>query len=387
MQPILSVVVPTKNRYEYLEVLIKALLKENSQDFELIIQDNSENNTAFRPYINAIKDPRFVYNYYPDWLSVCDNCDMGILQAKGKYICMIGDDDGVLVEKCIEFCKWMDENAIDAAKVNPASYVWPDVTHSVWGNTLSGKLEIANYSSKCSIIQLENELDDILKKGGGFGLGILPCLYQGIVSKKILEELRAMTGTCFPGPSPDMSNAIGLIPFIRKAIQIDFPLVVSGHGAKSTGGQGQRKEHHGDIEQQSFLPKDTVKNWDRRIPFFWSGHTIWSESARRALMATGQETKVKSKFSFAYLYASCFVYEKYHSKVFDAIKANRNFIQYCIVWIQIIIYFPIIIFNRGINYLKNLIKYKSESQLESQQHDDISSAISELNSYKLILDK
>jgi glycosyltransferase involved in cell wall biosynthesis len=383
MQPLLSIVIPTKNRYEYLIILLQELLRSKNNAFEIIVQDNSDNNSNFLTFIKTIKDNRLFYNHTTEWLSVCDNCNKGVALTKGEFVCMIGDDDGILVEQSIKFCERMKANGIDAVLINACSYVWPDVIHAIWGNTLSGKLEMTKYTGNIININLERELNAVLAEGAGFGMGKLPRVYHGIISKSVLTNLWNKSGSYFPGPSPDMSNAIGLIPFTKKAVQLDFPLVISGHGAKSTGGQAQRKEHHGLIEKQSFLPKDTVNKWDHKIPYFWSGHTIWAESARRALNASGQEIKT-NEINYDYLYASCFIYEHFHKKVFDAIKVNRNSLEICFTWIKIIYYLNIVIFKRALTFFKNKLKKNFNiSSMTLKEYPNIGAAISAMSVYEL----
>ena len=63
MQPLLlSIVIPTKNRYDYLCILIKSLLKNQSDEFEIIIQDNSDDNTLFIEFLNKIS--RYIKNCF-----------------------------------------------------------------------------------------------------------------------------------------------------------------------------------------------------------------------------------------------------------------------------------------------------------------------------------
>lgn len=59
-------------------------------------------------------------------MSVCENCDRAIQNSKGKYICMIGDDDGFL--RNIEtYVRYMESKGIDSMIANKPAYKWPDV--------------------------------------------------------------------------------------------------------------------------------------------------------------------------------------------------------------------------------------------------------------------
>jgi len=44
---LLSIIIPTKNRYKYLKECLISLNMINSTQFEIIVQDNSDDNKAF----------------------------------------------------------------------------------------------------------------------------------------------------------------------------------------------------------------------------------------------------------------------------------------------------------------------------------------------------
>ena len=268
--PLLSVVIPTKNRYEYLEILLKKLSTLESSEFEVIIQDNSDNNNDFLQYLELLDDKRVKYFYKSGWISVIDNCDLAVGNATGKYICMIGDDDGILIEPALRLLDYLESSKIDAAIVNPLSYTWPDTNHIVW-DSLSGRAFFKKFSMTYKILDSKTELEKVIGKGGSFGLNKLPRIYHGFVRRNVLEMLKKDTGTYFPGPSPDMANAVGLSNYLSEYLYADFPIIISGQGKKSTGGQGSEKQHHGRIENQSHLPKDTASKWSDKIPYFGQG--------------------------------------------------------------------------------------------------------------------
>ena len=364
----LSIVIPTKNRYEYLQVLLTELVKETSKKFEIIIQDNSDDNSGFLKFIEQLNDNRIFYYHVSGWLSVIDNCDKGVSEAKGEYICMLGDDDGILINKSLEIIEYFKKHKIDSAVVNKITFAWPDVTHKNW-NGLSGKVDIPKFSNKFVYLDINQLLKTIVHQGGSMGLGDLPRVYHGFVSRAIMNQLKKETGSYFPGPSPDMANAVGLTKFTNRAVCVDFPCVISGQGKKSTGGQGSNKEHHGSIKSQAHLPKDTADRWSKNIPFFWSGPTIYSESARRALEATNTPLEL----NYNYLYACCLVYEPlYKNEVKGLVKNGKGLFDI----LKITYYRAIILWKRGINYLFNIYNRKLNfSKSESVYSKDIGEVI------------
>ena len=171
-----------------------------------------------------------------------------------------------------------------------------------------------------------------------------------------MNNLKKISGSFFPGPSPDMANAIGLLNFAQKAVFIDFPIVITGNGYKSTGGEGIRGKHHGQIENKTFLPKNTAQNWEKKNPFFWSGATIYAESAIKAFISSGRKDLVEN-FNYNYLYAHCLVFERFYLKeIFDKIKKEIQ--NQPLSSFLILCYFVKIFFNRAITFIKNVLSNK-----------------------------
>lgn len=357
MIPLLSIVIPTKNRYLYLENFVSSFVAFKSSEIELIIQDNSDaQSVEFLSFLEGRNDARIKYSYRPGWLSVVENCDFGIDAASGEYVCMLGDDDGLLFKVSLEVVKYCKTNNYDAAILNKAEYYWPDTSHAVWKDLLAGKIFYKNYSFQTHDISIDSELLKVLKEGATSSLRSLPRVYHGFVKKDCLNKLKAISGSFFPGPSPDMANAIGLAKVVEKLVTIDVPAVISGHSKKSTGGMGGEKKHHGEIESQLHLPKVTSERWSNKIPKFWSGATIYAESAKEALLRTNNSTHFK--LNYTYLWAYCIVFEsKYLRVLIPILLKNPMQIPLLLVYVFSLVFF------RGSNYIRNYFKFNNKSKL------------------------
>lgn len=369
MNPLLSIVIPTKNRYFYLENFVKSFVAFQSSEIELVIQDNSDVvSSDFLEYLSSVDDKRIKYHYSEKSLSMVENCDRSVELASGQYVCMLGDDDGVLFNASINVVKYCIHNQYEAAIVNKAEYYWPDTNHAVWKGLLAGKVFYKNYKFDAKKISVSNELSNVLKEGSAWSLGLLPRVYHGFVRKDKLDELKSISGSYFPGPSPDMANAIGLAKVVQKLVEIDVPAVISGHSKKSGGGMGAEKKHHGKIEDQPFLPKDTVKNWSSKIPRFWSGATIYATSAKEALDRTNNSKDYK--LNYTYLWAFCLVFEiSYRKEVIPLILKNPLQIPIFLVYV-----FGLTSY-RAFNYVRNYFKFNKKSNLSIKAKDIFESQI------------
>lgn len=90
--PTVSVVIPTHNRSNYLKRAIDSVLGQSFQDFELIIvDDNSDDDTE--DVVHSYSDKRIKYLKNTKNLKATKSRNIGICNAKGKYIALLDDDD------------------------------------------------------------------------------------------------------------------------------------------------------------------------------------------------------------------------------------------------------------------------------------------------------
>lgn len=123
--PLVSVIVPTYNRPEYLRLALASAVRQSYGNLEIIVQDNaSEVDPA--DVVASFGDPRIKYFRNASNIGTTASVATAFGKAKGKYIAILGDDDlwqtefiatlvGALEadsELVIAFC---DHDIIDAA--------------------------------------------------------------------------------------------------------------------------------------------------------------------------------------------------------------------------------------------------------------------------------
>lgn len=91
-EPLVSVVIPTYNRAEYLREAIESVLAQTYENFELLVLDNcSEDHTT--EVVAGFKDNRIKYLRHQCNIGAEGNWGYGILWAQGEYLSILGDDD------------------------------------------------------------------------------------------------------------------------------------------------------------------------------------------------------------------------------------------------------------------------------------------------------
>ena len=91
-QPLVSVILPTYNRAEYLPRAMESVLSQSYENLELIVvDDGSTDNT--REVVNAYQDARIRYMRTPSNRGVAAARNAGIRRASGEYIAFQDSDD------------------------------------------------------------------------------------------------------------------------------------------------------------------------------------------------------------------------------------------------------------------------------------------------------
>ncbi len=330
----LSIIVPTRNRYKFIKSIIEKFVEEfhDSDEVELVIQDNSDDNTEIIDYLEKYKDKSILYHYTKDKIDVSTNFSIAVEVSSGKYVSMLGDDDG-FTKYILPITKYLNSNGIESAIFNKAHYKWPDALIALGSQRIfdvhTHALAIHKFDGGIYEVPVDKELDLVLSDGVT-RLARLPEVYHGIVSRACLNKIKDATGTFFPGSSPDMANAISLALTVQKHVYIDLPIVFSGQNAVSTGGQGMRKQHVGALKDQPHLSHDIEDKWCPRIPKIWTAQTIYAQSAFEVFEAM-KRPELLDRINWCYLYAKFSVdhpdYE-FLVKPFITNSMVKNYLKY-----------------------------------------------------------
>jgi hypothetical protein len=303
--PLVSVVIPSKDRASYAVHCVRTVTDLAGDEVEVVVQDNSATDELGR-LLAERGDARIRYEHRGERMSVIDNCSLGMARARGEYVTLLGDDDAV-TPALLATARWAAHEDLDAVTPSrTAWYVWPDVTYARYGTAYAGTLTVRPYTGRVTeqdpAAGLRSSMHDAFQDL--VDTVSLPKLYYGLVHRRCLEALRAEAGSVFPGVSPDMSAAIGLTKYVRRFVSLDYPVFLPGSSAKSTAGAHARKQHVGRLADQAHLPRDCESRWPVEVPAVFAVQTVWAQSGLAALRATGREA-LTGALDLGYLHAMC----------------------------------------------------------------------------------
>jgi glycosyltransferase involved in cell wall biosynthesis len=90
-----SVLLPTRNRLEYLRLAIETVRRQDYQDWEIIVSDN-DSAQDIAGYVAGLHDQRIRYLRIDRFVSVTENWNNALEASRGDYVVMLGDDDGLM---------------------------------------------------------------------------------------------------------------------------------------------------------------------------------------------------------------------------------------------------------------------------------------------------
>jgi len=91
----ISILIPTRDRLQYLRYAIASVLREEETDWEVIVSDNDSREDV-AGYVAELGDERIRYFRTDRPLPVTDNWNNALNHSTGDYVLMLGDDDAVL---------------------------------------------------------------------------------------------------------------------------------------------------------------------------------------------------------------------------------------------------------------------------------------------------
>ncbi|WP_312194489.1 glycosyltransferase family 2 protein [Sphingobacterium multivorum] len=336
-ETLLSIIIATKNRQKYLLKAVESILEVSDNSFELVVQDNSDEDTLKLELSKYKHDKRLVYRYTNESFSFIDNFNASIELSTGRYLCLIGDDDGINPE-LFEVVKWMKLNNIDALSGNlAANYRWAKTgaPNTFFTKMTDSTLTITHFDGKLYKVNIEDSLQKLMKNGATNYLEfMLPKLYHGVIKRSFFEKVKGITGQYINGLSPDIYSSVSLACLIDNLVYIDYPITIPGVCAESGSiREGQKKDHSKKLADAPHFKNRPNYVWSKEVPEIFCVQTIWADSCIAAIRDMGRED-LMNYFDKYMLYANIIeadkslkslIYEQYIKTDTDKAFLNKAY--------------------------------------------------------------
>lgn len=320
----LTIIIPTKNRQQYCIGALNQILNDTNKDVQIVIQDNSNEPEIIKTFCDKLHDTRVFYHYNDRNLSFVDNFSEAVSFAQGRYVCMIGDDDGIL-PRIMDVLTYSENNDLDCfiPGLNVV-YFWPSTPPVIKGAE-NGYEYISYLNKEIRDVDVLKSKERLLKRGfQDYQTLDVPRLYHGLVHQRVLERIKEKAGKYFDGLTPDMFMAVALCYTVKKACAQDYPITVSGICPQSGSSASATGAHTGSLKDAPHFNGHVNYKWDNLIPYIYTVETIWAETGLQAVRVFDDKDRDRHIFDRIYLYSRLWEkYKQFHKEISTKCKEEN----------------------------------------------------------------
>lgn len=259
--PRYTIVIPTKDRLEYLPFTIESVLRHDRDDIELIVSDNlSIDGTA--NYLAGVSDPRVRVVRPPIQLPMSLHYEYAVAQARGDWMTILGDDDALMPL----FFDRIDRLSrqypgISMISSERAYYFW-EGCEDLYGDV------VVSYRRRPGEKVRSTKRDLMSALAGIRSCFNLPQIYTScIVKRSLIDRVKDhCDNRLYYSIIPDMYSAVALSLTEDFYLRVDEPLFWTGTSNKSMG-RGNRIYNDSEIVKTACNPvKSAELTLNRLVP-------------------------------------------------------------------------------------------------------------------------
>jgi hypothetical protein len=184
---------------------------------------------------------------------MADNWNLAVNHAQGEYICVLGNDDGILPYALRELSNLIDRFRPRAMTWPCGHYTWPDMTLPGQENHLA--IPLNRYVRE---MHAREQMATVLT---GREITTLPNVYHGLVHRSLFDALREKAGNVFATDYPDTYAAFSFAYLVGSYLQVCVPMTVSG-----MSGQSNNVAYLDSRKRLEERPKASLHPWVPDLP-------------------------------------------------------------------------------------------------------------------------
>lgn len=228
-----SVLLPTRNRLEYLRYAVETVLRQDYQNWEIIVSDNCSDDDI-EGYVRSLGDERVRFIRTSSFVPVTDNWNNALEHSTGDYVVMLGDDDGLLPNYFSSLRRVMAEFPDpDFVYTSALFYAYPGVMPDEPDGFL--RRDRNGVFTETEPFWLDEARAQNVARGYlNFEMPVASNMQFSLISRRKIRVLSA-AGAFFQSPYPDFYATPSLFLTSDRILIYPEPLVVIGITPKSYG--------------------------------------------------------------------------------------------------------------------------------------------------------
>ena len=227
---LISVIIPTRERAEYLKASLATCVAIRDPQIEIIVSDNASEDRT-RAVVESFDDPRIVYVNTGQRTSMRQNYNFAISKSRGEYIIIIGDDDGMVPGQFPALRRILEEHKPNILSWRDIPYAWPEPGSGRHGHVRLRRSQVFGIPTEVDTAPLARGIVNAASP-----YSIRPALYHGCVARKVLERMKAHTGSYLNARAPDIYFENYAVFAENSFLFAEHTFSIRGYGSKSSGG-------------------------------------------------------------------------------------------------------------------------------------------------------
>ena len=249
--PKFSVIIPQKNRAEYIEYTLRTCMLQDYPNFDIIISDDcSDDNSVEVISKLAAIDNRIKFFAHKEHLGMHDNFEFALNQVKEGYVIALGGDDG-LTPRCIwRMYEIFKETGKELLTWEPSIFVYPEdeTKNAVFCVKRNKKIYVKSIKSEDFLNKMAQTFRYLVSEN--------PMFYvKGCASMTIVNRVKSRTKdhSFYYCPTPDGYSGIVLAGEVEEYAFTNEPLSIVGTSPKSQGSNYHRTDEKSRKEANQFF--------------------------------------------------------------------------------------------------------------------------------------
>ncbi len=249
--PLFTVIIPQKDRAEYLIHTLRTCIIQDYPNFEIIVSDDWSEDNSVEVVRELMKmDSRIKLFAHDHHLGMRDNFEFALNQVRPGYVMSLGGDDG-LVPGCI----WRMHEILSSTKRELLTWTPAGFTYSDYegGKNIFYIKKKKNYGIK--FLNSEIFLNKIAQTFR-YQIDECPMLFmKGVVSTALIDRVKSRTKdhSFYYCPTPDGFSGVVLAGEVEDYAFTNEPLSIRGTTKKSQGRNYKRIDKKSREEAQQFF--------------------------------------------------------------------------------------------------------------------------------------
>jgi glycosyltransferase involved in cell wall biosynthesis len=249
--PRFSVVIPTRQRANTLRHTLQTCLAQDYDDYEIVVCDNFSSPET-RQVVDDCASERIVYLRTSRPLAMSVNWELAVEQARGEYVTVLGDDDGLMPYAFPALDDLLGRHEVRAIRWDRGMYSWPCYPIREDANVL--RFPTVRDLGWCDG---REQIRRVAHFKAGFDT--LPMIYNSVIRRDLIDELRSKVGRVFPSTSPDVYTGFAFAYLDEAFLSVTVPFNVAGLSGHSNGVANQVLNGKSSVADDFYRLNDTDK--------------------------------------------------------------------------------------------------------------------------------